>query len=114
MDGNVDDIAGHLAILLQAHVQIFAWKLDLVEDVFHFGRPDLHQRVDVWHGAAVTNARRLLVLVNLSHGVDPCYDLLRILIGVFDGVDLVVLPTAVLLAVNIQSNGDCCLVGLIQ
>ena len=40
---NVNDIAGHLAVLLQAHVEVFARQLDFVEHILYLGRPHLHK-----------------------------------------------------------------------
>ena len=52
---NVQNVARHLAVLVQTQVDLLTWQSYLGQDFFHFLWPNLHQTLDVWHLLRVGN-----------------------------------------------------------
>lgn len=50
MDWDIQDVAGYSAVICQGEVDFLAWGSHVGQQLFHFRRPDLHERVNVWHG----------------------------------------------------------------
>ena len=52
---DVQNVACHLAVLVQTQVDLLTWQSYLGQDFFHFLWPNLHQTLDVWHLLRVGN-----------------------------------------------------------
>lgn len=52
---DIQDIAGYSTIIRQGKVDIFTWGLHFIQKFLDFGRPDLHERIDVWHPFGVAD-----------------------------------------------------------
>ena len=52
---DIQDIACYSTVISQGKVDIFTWSLHFIQKLFDFGRPDLHERVDVWHSFGVAD-----------------------------------------------------------
>lgn len=70
------------------HVDFRRWELNLLQSLFHFLRPLLHECVKLGHGLRVVYSWWWSGLVQVLHGGDPPSDLLWLFISVLDRVDV--------------------------
>jgi hypothetical protein len=114
MDGDVQNVAGHATVVRQGQVDLLTGSSQIVKQLLHLRRPDLHQRVDVRHVLRVAHRGRLLDLLHIRHRVDPLHDLLGVLLGTLDAVHVGRLAALGRLAVVPQLEVDFSRIRLIQ
>lgn len=111
---DVEDVAGHLAVVRKRQVDLFARGCHLGQGLFDSCRPFLHERVDIGHWLGVADRWWLFGLVDVSDRADPGQDLFGVLLCAFNSMHLAVLASSVLLVVVDQLQVDLCLIRLIE
>ena len=110
---NVQNVAGHPAVVSQGKVDILTGGRNIVQKLFHLWWPDLHKRIYVRHCFGVANRRRLLIFVDICHSIDPFQYFFGVLVCIFNGVDFGILALVSLVLVY-QLQIDLGLVRLVE
>ncbi len=86
--GDVAHGADDLRVVCNVHVNFRAWERCLLERLLHLRRPLLHQCLDIWHVLRVINSGRRPCLVQVLHTADPAGNFARLLVSLFDRINV--------------------------